>query len=73
MEIQEVLISLTSAASQMNEIKIKKVRGELSQEEAKAACAKVLCKMLKEKIIEQAVAEWSPKQKEPTLDDIIGE
>jgi len=58
MEIQEVLIKLSQVVSEINDIKLEKIRGELSEAEAKKKAASVLKKALKEDFLGSAVEEW---------------
>jgi hypothetical protein len=58
MEIQEVLIKLSVISSEIDDIKMKKIRGELSELKAKKQAARVLKDALKEGFITAAVTEW---------------
>jgi hypothetical protein len=58
MEIQEVLIKLSVISSEIDDIKMKKIRGELSELKAKKQAARILKDALKEGFITAAVTEW---------------
>ncbi len=56
MTIQEIITELSNSASKLSDIKMQKVRSEITEDEAKKKCAEVLKKTLAE--IEKAVLEW---------------
>lgn len=58
MEIQDLLINLYELVSQLNDIKLKKVRGELTEREAKKQAAILLKQSQRENVIGKALAEW---------------
>jgi hypothetical protein len=58
MEIQEVLNRLSVISSEISEIKMQKIRGELTEAKAKKKAASVLKAALKENFLRQAVEEW---------------
>jgi hypothetical protein len=58
MEIQEVLNRLSVISSEINDIKMEKIRGELSGTKAKKKAALVLKEALKENFLASAVEEW---------------
>jgi hypothetical protein len=58
MEIQDVLNRLSIISSEINDIKMEKIRGELTEREAKKKAASVLKKVLKDDFLGKAVMEW---------------
>lgn len=58
MEIQEVITALSNLAILLADIKMEKVRGEITEREAKTRCAALIKKEQAESIISQAVKEW---------------
>jgi hypothetical protein len=58
MELQDILTGLSVISSEISDIKMKKVRGELSPEAAKKKAALVLEEALRDDLIGTAVTEW---------------
>jgi len=58
MQIQEVITALSVIMAELTEIKMQKVRAEITEHEAKAKAAKILKEALKNDILGKAVEEW---------------
>jgi hypothetical protein len=58
MKIQDVITALSIIIDDLSEIKMEKVRDEITDKEAKKKCAAVLKKTLEDNIMEKAFKEW---------------
>jgi hypothetical protein len=72
MEIQELLVRLSVLSSALAEIKMQKVQGGISPQEAKAASAREMKKHLGDEILKRAYREWAEKPEEISLDKLLG-